>query len=334
MKIPKAEQLPSGNWRCRVTINGNRVSFIKEEEQAAVNAAMLAMLSTNPNEDERKEKLSSITLRSAVQDYIDKRENILSPSTLKSYDSILRNRLQGIMDLPLTARIDWQAVLNDEAEEISAKTLKNVWGLINGVLNEYDISAGKVRLPQVVRVKRPFLQPKEIKTFVKAVKGHKYELPYLLCLHGLRRSEMLALTKKDVTKDTICVRGAVVQNIDGEYIRKDENKNPSSRRNVPVMLPRVYQLAKNSKTDVLCPWKPSTMHKPLNDLCKSAGITVVSLHDLRRSYASLCYHLGVSEAQTMEWGGWSDASTMRKIYIQIAEQDRIKKAEELKKYFR
>ena len=334
MKIPKAEQLPSGKWRCRVTINGNRVSFIKEEEQAAVNAAMLAMLSTNPNEDERKEKLSSITLRSAVQDYIDKRENILSPSTLKSYDSILRNRLQGVMDLPLTARIDWQAVLNDEAEEISAKTLKNVWGLINGVLNEYDISAGKVRLPQVVRVKRPFLQPKEIKTFVKAVKGHKYELPYLLCLHGLRRSEMLALTKKDVTKDTICVRGAVVQNIDGEYIRKDENKNPSSRRDVPVMLPRVYQLAKKSKTDVLCPWKPSTMHKPLNDLCKSAGITVVSLHDLRRSYASLCYHLGVSEAQTMEWGGWSDASTMRKIYIQIAEQDRIKKADELKKYFR
>lgn len=332
MRIPKAEKLPSGAWRCRVTVNGQRMSFIKDEEDDAVNAAVLAMVASDPDEINRKKALAKITLRSAVKDYISKRKNVLSPSTARAYNSILNNRFQTIMDLPLTAKIDWQRVVNDESEEVSAKTLKNCWGLIKAVLTINNVSVDYVRLPQVIRQNRPFLQPDEIKKFVKAIKGHKYELPYLLCLHGLRRSEMLALTKADIRNDYIHVSGSVVEGDDG-FIHKDTNKNVTSNRNVPIMIPRIKKLAKESPTDILCPWHPGTIVKPLATVCKHAGITVVSLHDLRRSYASLCYHLNVSEAQTMEWGGWSDISTMRKIYIQIAEQDRLAKAKELKDFF-
>lgn len=334
VKIPKAEKLPSGSYRVRITINGKRTSFIKDEEQDAVNAAILALLSHDPDEEERQRKLSQVTLRSAVQDYIDKRNRILSPSTVRSYESILNNRLQAVMDLPLTAKIDWQMVVNEEAEEISAKTLKNVWGLIRSVLAEYGIPTGRVRLPQVIKEKRPFLEPYQMIQFVNAIKGHRYELPYLLCLHGLRRSEMMAVTKSDISGNMIHVHGAVVMQKGGKYVHKEENKTETSRRNVPIMVDRLKRLAKASETDLLCPWSPSAMSRSLTKVLKDLGYPDCGLHGLRRSYASLCYHANVSEAQAMEWGGWSDVSTMRKIYIQIAEEDRQKKAEGLKEYFR
>lgn len=332
MRMPKAIKR-GDKYRTQVTINGRRVSFTRDTEEEAVNAAMLAALTSSPDEMERDKILSRVTIRSAINSYLNSRINILSPSTLKAYESIRDNRFQDIMNLPLNANINWQSVLNEEAEEVSAKTLKNSWGLIKAVLTENNIPVNHVRLPQVVKTKRPFLQPEEIKTFVDAINGHKYELPYLLCLHGLRRSEMLALAKADIYDNYIHVSGAVVEGSDG-FVHKKTNKNETSNRNVPIMIPRINELTKASPTDELCPWHPMTIAKPLTTVCKHAGITIVSLHDLRRSFASLCYHLNVSEAQTMEWGGWSDLSTMRKIYIQIAEEDRLKKADELRNFFK
>ena len=332
MKIPKAIKR-NGSYRTQVTVNGRRMSFTRDTEEEAVNAALLAMVTQSPDEAQRQKTLSQVTLRSAVDTYIKNRKNILSPSTLRAYDSILNNRFQDIMDVPLTERVNWQRIINDEADEVSAKTLKNSWGLISSVLKENNIPVDNIRLPQIINKPRPFLQPEQITTFVKAIEGHKYELPYLLCLHGLRRSEMLALTKKDIVDDYIKVNGAMVNGMDGKLILKEENKTVNSRRNVPIMLPRVKELAKACKTDSLCPWNPSTVSKPLTTVCKRLGFPDIGLHGLRRSYASLCYHLGVSEAQTMEWGGWSDISTMRKIYIQIAEKDRAEKASALKNFF-
>lgn len=332
MKIPTAVKR-GGSWRTQVTVNGSRMSFTRDTEEEAVNAALLAMLGSNTDEAERQKALAKVTLRSAVDAYIAKRKNILSPATLRSYKSIRENRFQDVMDLPLSEKVDWQAVVNSEAEEVSAKTLKNCWGLIGAVLKENGIHVENIRLPQLIKRTRPFLQPEEITAFVKAIEGHKYELPYLLCLHGLRRSEMLALTKEDISKDMIHVHGAVVTDMDGKLILKEENKNYSSQRNVPIMIPRVNILTAKCKTDRLCPWHPSTISKPLTTICKHLGCPDIGLHGLRRSYASLCYHLNISEAQTMEWGGWSDISTMRKIYIQIAEKDRAEKVSALKDFF-
>ena len=44
-------------------------------------------------------------------------------------------------------------------------------------------------------------------------------------------------------------------------------------------------------------------------------------HDLRHSFASLAYNLGLLEKVTMELGGWNNDQTMRKIYTYIAKQD-------------
>jgi integrase len=62
-------------------------------------------------------------------------------------------------------------------------------------------------------------------------------------------------------------------------------------------------------------------------------VTVVTNHGLRHSFASLCYHLGISERQLMQWGGWADYQTMHKIYIRLAASDESKAAEQLTGFF-
>ena len=59
----------------------------------------------------------------------------------------------------------------------------------------------------------------------------------------------------------------------------------------------------------------------------------MGVHGLRRSFASLCYHLGISEAVTMISGGWSDFRTMRKIYTKISESDIANQAKLYTEFF-
>ena len=49
-------------------------------------------------------------------------------------------------------------------------------------------------------------------------------------------------------------------------------------------------------------------------------LPAVSPHDLRRSFCSLCYSLGIDEVTTMRIGGWSNFQNMRDIYTQISEK--------------
>ena len=68
----------------------------------------------------------------------------------------------------------------------------------------------------------PFLQPEEIPKFIKAVEGDIAEIPILLELQGLRRSEAKGLDWKDVDlgKGTIRIHSARVQNF-GRGVRHE-----------------------------------------------------------------------------------------------------------------
>ena len=55
--------------------------------------------------------------------------------------------------------------------------------------------------------------------------------------------------------------------------------------------------------------------------CKRAGVTEVSCHGLRHSFASLCYFLkDIPDRQIMLWGGWASSATLHKIYIRLTEK--------------
>jgi integrase len=158
-------------------------------------------------------------------------------------------------------------------------------------------------------------------------------------LNSLRRSEILALTwdNIDLENDRITVRGAVVQDENHKFVRKKANKTTRSARTIPIMIPELQViLASTPKAQRVGPVvdaAPHTIADRINAACEHAGLPKVGTHGLRHSFASLAYHLGMSELETMQIGGWSDTQTMHKIYTHLASVDRLKAENKMAQFF-
>ena len=314
MRVPKITKLPSGSFRAQVQVNGRRVSVTAESRKDVEREIYRLKL--------KNRVISDITLSDAISLYIDSRSNILSPSTVRGYEIIRRNRFKSVMDRQIRdiSRAEWQRVVNAEARLVAPKTLINSWGLVKAVLVENDADPGVVRLPIAIQKERAFLEPAVIKQFLQAIRGHKYEIAFLACLHGLRASEMLALDKCDIDEE-IRVYKAVVPGPDHKPVLKMMTKNETSTRRVPVFIPRLTELVSVAPEGRLVTAAPLTLNRQLKKICHYNGLPVVSLHELRHSFVSLMYYLQISEAQAMQFGGYADIQTMRKIYTHLSHEE-------------
>lgn len=338
IRIPTARQLPSGKWSVQLRIDGQSISITRDKEDQAIAEALAIKKGILKAKATPK---SSLTLYAAMGDYIKQRENVLSPATIAGYKVIQRNRFTQLHRIKITdiTATKWQKAVNAEAQTVvqkatddrpekllSAKTLKNSAMFVQTVIAEYGGEKLSARLPQVVPNDLPWLTSDQIPVFLKAIKGSKYEIPALLALSSLRQSEIVALQRKniDTEKGTISVQGAAVKDDDGKVIHKKQNKNLSSRRTVPFLIPQLKEALEDADYDpdeYIYPHYSNVLRRNINKICRENGLPEVGIHGLRRSFASLCYHLEISEAVTMIAGGWSDFRTMRKIYTKISEKD-------------
>lgn len=325
MKTPKARKLGSGTWFIQLRLGGESVSVTAATETECTRQAQLIKAEYLAGKRAARVK-ESRTLGKVVEDYIAHHENVLSPSSVRGFYNIRRNRFKEWMHRHVSEITDWQTMISAEAAKVSPKTVSCAWGLVARALKvEAGMVAPNVKLPQVPVKEIPFLQPEEILPFVDAIHGNIAEIPALLELHGLRRSEALGLDWKDVDlkRGLLHIRGAVVQNKDGAMVKKATTKNASSTRTIPIMIPQLAEALKkvDKKEGPVVTVVSNTMLRNVKEACKTAGITVVGNHGLRHSFASLGYHLGISERELMRLGGWADFQTMHKIYVRVAAQD-------------
>ena len=323
IKVPKPRQRGK-RWYLELRKEG--VTVIEDTEAEAI--AKAQAIRAGFIEAEKKPK--AVTLETAIDNYINSRRNVLSPSTLAGYNTVKKNRFKSVMNKPISEVSDWQQVINEEALECSPKTLKNAWGLISPALKNAGLTLPKVTLPQVAPKEPVYLSPEQIKTFVAVLKGTPVEIAALLGLHSLRRSEIAALdwSNVDLEKRTIKVAGSVVPGENWTLVEKPTNKNRTSTRTIPIMIPELYDALKavKDKTGKVVTCYISTVYERVNKVCEDNGLPKLGVHGLRHSFASLAYHVRMSEQAAMQIGGWSDYATMRKIYTHLSAQD-VKQAE-------
>ena len=336
MKVPKATQLRSGSWFVRLRIDGKDIGITRQTEKEAIAEAMALKAGIKENAAKAPKDM---TLREAIDEYIEMREATLSPSTIRGYKIIRDNRFSMVMDKTINRTTDkmYQQALNADARNYSAKTVRNTWGFISSVLKTVANRDVNCSTPQVIVKEHAFLEPEQITTFVDAIKGHSKEIPMLLALHGLRASEVLDVTWKDIDlkKRIIRVRGSAVLDSDNKLIHKETNKTSSSRRDVPIMIPRLSAAVLEAEKigEYICDFTPPALHHAITRVCKANDLPLVGIHGLRHSFASLCYHLGLPEEMTMKLGGWNDSGTMRKIYTHLASKDIHKYTTALEEFF-
>lgn len=322
-----ARQLPSGSWRVQLYIGkdpttGKRqyLSFTAPTKKEAELEALQYQL----HYKEISKDASAMTLREAVDKYIQSKSNILSPSTIRGYDIMARRRLQGLMPIRLNRLNNSliQQAINTEAKTASPKYIRNLHGLLSAVLREYYPS---FQLNTTLPTKRPaeqrFLEPEQIAALLRAVRGNEIEIPVLMGLWlGMRSSEITGLAWSDIDfqRGTIYIHRAKVRGKDGRWTVKNTTKNASSTRtlHIPAYLLDLLRFSKGGAApeDPVVSMPSTSFLDRLHTILKRADLPPIRFHDLRHCNATIMGALNIPEKYIMARGGWSSSAIVQRVY--------------------
>lgn len=322
---PRPIELPSGKWRCQVMVAGKRIDVI-EDDPAVAHAKALAVKAGLL--EEKEEKKTFLSLSDAIDEYIAMKEGVLSPSTIRGYETVKKNRFTALMnkDIHSITKSALQAAVSQEAKLVSAKTVYNAYGLIRPVLKEYGIDVFGVKLPQRIKPNKRYLQPDEIGKLMESAQGDSCEIEILIAVWlGMRRSEIIGLCWDcvDFEKNTLTVRRTVVPDKNNKWVLKSGAKNESSQRTISCpkyIMEKLASLHKKGATGQIFKIHPDTLRRHIHRVCEKAGITDTTVHGLRHTNAAVMKSLGVDDAHAMERGGWKDETTYKKTYSYIFDQ--------------
>lgn len=316
--MAKAKKLPSGKWRVLVYAgknkNGKRTykSFTAPTQRKAEKAA----LEWQENYQLINFDLTNLTVRLAIDRYIEQKSNVLSPSTIAGYRRIQRNCLQELMDIRLNRLTpdDVQNAVNRMAAIASPKYVRNAYGLITAVLHDLlPAFPTRITLPPP----RPqILIPAEDYTteIFAAVKGTEIELPVLLAAWlSLRMSEVRGIRWTAINGDVLTIDTAIVD-CEGHAVEKG-TKNISSTRKLRVP-PYIMELIRKQPhtSEFVITLSGQAIYKRFVRTCEKAGLPHFRFHDLRHINASVMLALGVPDKYAMERGGWKTDRTLKKVY--------------------
>ena len=319
-----AKQLPSGSWRVRVYDKElkKQVSFTSDlPGRAGKNEAEL--MAREYQLGKRRKQEQGRTVGECIDEYINLKENVLSPKTIHVYRQIRNNGLAPLCDTPLDklTQQDIQALVNELALKRSAKTVQNAHSLLASVLAVY-LPDFRIRttLPKKQKVIKQLPPAADV---VRAVIGSDVELPCLMALWlGMRLSEIRGAKKSDITNGILYVHDTIIT-VGGQHIEKHSTKTEGSTRLIelpPYILGLVDQLP--PEQEYLTEWKGLTIYKKFTRLIEDAGLPHMTFHDLRHMNASVMRALGVPDKYAMERGGWSSPSVMKSVYQHTFSEER------------
>lgn len=323
-----AKKLPSGSYRVRVYDSDTKKqkSFTAETKKEA---ELLALEWLNGKEQARRiEK----TIGECIDDYINSKENILSPSTIDGYKRCKKNNLAEICDIPLSkiTELDIQKHINTLALSKSPKTVRNAHGLLGAVLNVY---APDMRLRTTLPKKQKKLKVyPNVEDVVKAVKGTDIELPCLMALWlGMRLSEIRGAKKANIHNGVLTV-DTVIITVGTEHIEKKQTKTTDSTRRIAIP-PYIQKLIDAQPSEYLTELKGNGIYKRFNRILENNKLPHISFHDLRHLNASAMLKLGVPDKYAMERGGWSSPSVMKSVYQHTFTDERESIDKKIDDYF-
>lgn len=339
---PRPEQLPSGKWRCRVMVDGQKITVVEDDPLVAHAKAIAAKAGIL--EEKQQKKTKTISLHDAIVDYIENRSEVLSPATIRGYHVILDNRFPALMKMQIK-NIDEDAIqeaINADAKVVSYKTLRNAVGLVLAVVTRYKpINPKLLRFPQRQKKEHAYLDGDQIVKLIFACDGDYAEIPILLGLWlGMRRSEIMGLQWEsvDFERSKIHVDHSLVFDKDDTPIIKTAMKTETSNRvlDCPQYIIKkleAYQPDPEKRHGQIFKMGINTPYENLERICKREGIPFVGIHGLRHTNASVMLSLGIVDKIAMARGGWSSKETMERVYQHLFSSDKAAADTAINQYF-
>ena len=179
--MAKAQKLPSGKWRVRVDVpvDGKRTmkSFTGDTpSQANMKAAQYIAFYEQQSAPEKR------LLGSYIDEFIDNRTNVLSPSTVALYRVLRRSAFPSIIDVRISqlTNAHVQKAINDYSKNHAYKTVVNTYAFLTVVLKEYRPNLKlKILLPQKSKATITIPSAQDVAKLLEHSKGKPIFLPIL-----------------------------------------------------------------------------------------------------------------------------------------------------------
>lgn len=313
---PKVTKMPSGRFRARAYdyTDENGVRHYKSFTADTKNEALLAALAHKPSENGKNISYNELTLSAAYKRYIDGRAQTLAPSTIAEYRRQRKRNFPKLMEMQLkdiTPEIV-QTAVNEAAQRVSPKTVRDMHGLLHKVLKCY---APRIilntDLPQKEKPSIYVPTSAEVTTALSAANEWIY-VPILLASQGsLRRSEICALTPDDVTDFGVIINKAMVKNENKQFVIK-KPKTAAGFRTCPLPPDVIKQVRAWQHFGIT----PDKLEKQWQRL-KTAENLPFKFHAFRHYWASLLHSKGLPDQYIAATGGWSSIEMLHKIYAHV-----------------
>lgn len=321
--MAKAKKLPSGNWRVQLfTGYSDEGKRIYESFTAPTEAEANLLANTRKIEIERgikKNRIpSEMTVAEAIDKYIEDRDSVLAPKTIREYKGYRKNYLHGIMSVRIRDLTDSivQREINRESRRLSPKSIRNIYGLfVSSVHSAVPDITFNVKLPQKIKKEMNIPTKEQLIKLLEYAEGKRIEIPILLgATCGLRRGEIAALDlNSDVDYDNckISVTKSVSNNDKSEWVTKTTKTTGSSR---VIDCPEwVVEKLKTARDTGYKNMNPAHITSGFAKMCDKLGIDI-RFHDLRHYYASLMLSLGVPDKYAMARMGHSTPNMLKNVY--------------------
>lgn len=279
----------------------------------------------------------SLTVTAAVDRYIESKDAVLSPSTIKGYRQVKGNLMGGIALVKIEdlTQENVQQWVNGLAREKSPKTVSNAHGLLSAVLKEYRPSmALRTTLPQNVKTNIQIPSEAELRAILAAARGTKYEIPIVLAVWmGLRQSEILGLTWDCVDGDTLHIRRAIVMGENGPVEKGTKTYSGTRALHLPEYLRRLLEAAPHRGQHIVR-MSGKAIYSGFSRICEKAGVPHYRFHDLRHTNASIMLASGIPDKYSMKRMGHATNNMLKTTYQHVIKEREAEYDQQIDDYFK
>lgn len=334
-----------GRWEARyvkeITPDGRKkYGSIYAQSYRLVKEKQRRMLQVLP---ERSSYADGLCVSEVMYRWLAHIRSRVKPSTLQKYESLTHNHI-----LPELGNFPLQRVTGELLEEFAEKRAKSgrVGGgtlsrkTVNDILvvlglamefaeEEWNFTAPKIRFMREEKREARVLSPEEQRCLTGVLLENMdiYKFGILLALYtGIRVGELCALQWEDISGDCLYVSKTV------QRLRQRENgktdivvgspKSSSSRRKIPLpgflqpyvaqfRMPDGYVIRTRRRERA----EPRSMQFKFGQIAALCGLTDVTFHTLRHTFATRCVESGFDVKTLSEILGHADVKTTLNRYV-------------------
>lgn len=315
MKIRKTE---NGTWTTQVAMIGNDGKrhwkrFTGKTKQQVRNDATEYM-------NRHAVYMESLALEDCMKRFLDRREEILSPNTIRGYKGCERTLKKDYAQLCMKSidritQADLQNMVDDMRNRgKKPKTIRNKIGFLSAIYAAESIRMPSVSLPEPREAVLNVPNGEIMQKVAKAAKGTRMEAPLGLAVFGLRCGEICAVTSGDIDdRNMLHVSKAIATDDDG-FLHEKAPKTFAGDRYIliPSGLADLIRTQKRA-----WPASPKALSDAFPHLLNRAKIPAdqrFRLHDCRHFFVSYCHELGLTDAQIIELSGHRTDYIMKRFY--------------------